>query len=67
LSKTPLEPSLLFESFYDFSTFSKIRATLSASYPLAKSIDLDLYYRLQNNLNESSIIYILGLGFSYDI
>ena len=67
LPKTPLEPSLLFESYYDFSTFSKIRATLSASYPLAKSIDLDLYYRLQNNLNESSIIYILGLGFSYDI
>jgi hypothetical protein len=67
IPKTPLEPSLLLESFYDFSTISKLRATLGVSYPLAKSTDLDIYYRLQNNFKQSSLIYILGLGISYDI
>lgn len=67
LRKTPLEPSFLLESFYDFSTFNKLRATIRASYPLAKSTDIDLYYRLQNNFKNSSLIYILGIGISQDI
>ena len=67
IRKTPLEPSFLLETFYDFSTVSKARATIALSYPLAKSADLDLYYRLQNNFKQSSKIYILGIGISYDI
>jgi|TARA_B110000908_G_scaffold23198_1_gene26408 hypothetical protein len=67
LPKTPLEPSFLLETFSDFSSFAKLRATLGASYPLAKSTDIDLYYRLQNNFDKASIVYILGVGISHDI
>ena len=67
LRKTPLEPSFLLESFYDFSTVTKLRATIGATYPLAKSTDIDLYYRLQNDFKNASLIYILGIGISQDI
>jgi hypothetical protein len=67
LPKTPLEPSFLLETFSDFSSVAKLRATIGASYPLAKSTDIDLYYRLQNNFDKASIVYILGLGISHDI
>lgn len=67
IRKTPLEPSFLLETFYDFSTVSKARATIGLSYPLAKSTELDLYYRLQNDFKQSSNVYILGLGISYEI
>jgi hypothetical protein len=67
IRKTPLAPSFLLESFYDFSHVAKLRATIGASYPLAKSTDIDLYYRLQNNLKKSSLIYILGIAISHKI
>jgi len=65
--KTPLLPFTTFEVFYRNQELNKWRYTLGASYPLSKSIDFSLYYRLQQEFNSNAPqLYILGIGLDYD-
>lgn len=65
--KTPLEPFSAFEIFYRNKALNKWRYTLGASYPLAKSLDLDAFYRIQQalNTNNPKQLYIVGIGIDY--
>lgn len=67
IRKTPLEPFCAFEFFYRNRALNKWRYTLGASYPLAKAIDLDAFYRIQQalNTNNPKQLYIVGVGIDY--
>lgn len=69
--KTPFQPSVAVESFCDLNALQidKMRYTLAASYPLSKQIEGAFYYRIQEeiNVNNPSILYILGLGVSVSL
>lgn len=65
-----LEPFFNVELFRKYETdedsyFSKLRWTLGASYPVTKKSDVQLFYRLDNELNQTYAkdTYILGLGY----
>ena len=46
-----------------------MRYTISFSYDLLKDLDLDVYYRFQQELNaaDPSTLYILGSSVSYKL
>ena len=69
IRKTPLEPYLAVEAFYNFEVVNKLRYTLGASYPINKKINFDLYYRIQDEVNEnkSNDLYILGASLKLEI
>ncbi|MCK5168295.1 MAG: DUF2490 domain-containing protein [Bacteroidales bacterium] len=47
------------------SYFNKMRWTLGIEYPITKKTDIELFYRIDNELNESYAkdTYIIGLGY----
>ena len=68
--KTPFEPFIQFEYFLNFQEeFEKLRYTLGFSYPIHKKVNANLFYRIQQELNESNPehLYILGSSFSYKL
>lgn len=67
IRKTPLEPFNALELFYRNGEFKKWRYTLGLSYPLAKPLDLDAFYRIQQalNTNNPKQLYIVGIGIDY--
>ena len=68
--KTPFEPFIQFEYFLNFKEeFEKLRYTLGFSYPLHKKVNTNIFYRIQQELNESNPenLYILGSSFSYKL
>lgn len=68
VKKTPLEPFVAAEGFYDFdNTLDKMRYTLGLSYPISKNMESTVYYRLQQELNVSNpaSLSILGLSLAY--
>lgn len=67
--KTPFKPFLAFEYFFDFDKFEKLRYTLGFSYPILKDIDLDIFYRIQDeiNANNPEDLYILGISLNYKL
>ena len=70
IRKTSLEPSIACEYFINFKgNFEKMRYTISFSYDLLKDLDLDVYYRVQQELNaaDPSTLYILGSSVSYKL
>ena len=65
-----LEPYFQAELFRKYEkdvdpVFNKVRWTLGASYPITKKSDIDLFYRIDNELNITypKNTYILGLGY----
>ena len=67
-----LEPYFQAELFRKYETgedpcFNKVRWTLGASYPITKKSDIQLFYRIDNELNQSypKNTYILGLGYKF--
>ncbi len=65
-----LDPYFQVELFRKYETgedasFSKLRWTLGSSYPVTKKSDIQLFYRIDNELNQSYAkdTYILGLGY----
>ena len=65
-----LDPYFQVELFRKYETgedakFSKLRWTLGTSYPITKNSDIQLFYRLDNELNTTYAkdTYILGLGY----
>ena len=70
IRKTSLEPSIACEYFINFKgNFEKMRYTISFSYDLLNDLDLDVYYRVQQELNaaDPSTLYILGSSVSYKL
>lgn len=68
IRKTPLEPYSSFEVFHRNEELNKWRYTFGISYPVSKDIDFSMYYRLQQGFNSNSPqLYILGVGFDYDL
>lgn len=68
--KTPFEPFIQFEYFLNFEEeFEKLRYTLGFSYPILNQVNANIFYRIQQDLNESNSkhIYILGSSFSYKL
>lgn len=67
-----LAPYFQAELFRKYETdeaayFNKMRWTLGASYPVSKRSDIELFYRVDNELNISypKNTYILGLGYKF--
>ena len=71
IRKTPLEPSFSAESFFDLNSLivDKNRFTLALSYQIAKKIEGNLFYRVQQetNVNEPTIQYVLGVRLSHNL
>ena len=71
IRKTPLEPSFSAELFFDLNRLivDKNRFTLALSYPIAKKIEGNLFYRVQQetNVNEPTIQYVLGVRLSHNL
>lgn len=67
-----LEPYFQAELFRKYETdvnpyFNKVRWTLGAGYPVTKKSDIQIFYRIDNELNLSypKNTYILGLGYKF--
>lgn len=67
IRKTPLSPYTAFEIYNNLNSFNRFRATLGANYPVFKDLSLDIYYRVQQDIDKSRTSYILGLGLNYDM
>ncbi len=70
IKKTKLHPESSVECFYKWNeSIEKIRYTLLISYPINKSIDFDLAYRIQKefNVNNSETLFIFGGKLSYKL
>jgi hypothetical protein len=69
LRKTSLEPFAAAEVFYSLNLISKLRYTLGASYPISKKLSLDLFYRIQDeiNIDKPTDLYILGTALKFKI
>jgi predicted porin len=72
IRKFKLDPYFQAELFRKYETdmnpyFNKVRWTLGASYPITKKSDIQLFYRIDNELNQSypKNTYILGLGYKF--
>ena len=74
IKKNKIDPSFTTEFFYkdlnfSLSNINKIRYTFSLSYPINKDLDLDIAYRLQQQLNvvNPETFYIFEGKLSYDL
>ena len=74
IRKNKIDPSFNTEFFYkdlnfSLSNINKIRYTFSLSYPINKDFDLDIAYRLQQQLNVANpeTFYIFEGKLSYDL
>ena len=74
IRKNKIDPSFTTEFFYkdlnfSLSNINKIRYTFSLSYPINKDLDLDIAYRLQQQLNvvNPETFYIFEGKLSYDL
>ena len=70
IRKTKLEPESSVECFYTWNeSIDKIRYTLLISYPITKSLDFDLAYRIQKefNVNNPETLFIFGGKLSYKL
>ena len=68
--KTPFEPYVQFEYFVNFDEkFEKLRYTLGFSHPIVKDLDLNLFYRIQKelNVNNPERLFILGSSLRYKL
>jgi len=69
IRKTKLDPLLSAEYFYsEQQKINKIRYTLGFSYPVLKDLDLDISYRIQQQVNVGNpeVLFILSGKLSYD-
>ena len=66
IRKTKLEPLFAIECFYNKSKINKLRYTISFSYPLYQDLDLNLSYRIQNQLYDLATIFIFDTKLSYN-
>ncbi len=67
-----LEPYFQAEIFRKYETgeesyFNKMRWKLGASYPVTRSSDIELFYIIDNELNQSypKNVYVVGLGYKF--
>lgn len=70
IRKTKLHPESSVEFFYKWNqSIEKIRYTLLINYPIIKSIDFDLAYRIQRefNVNNPETLFIFGGKLSYKL
>jgi len=70
IRKTKLEPESSVECFYTWNeSIDKIRYTLLISYPITKSLDFDLAYRIQQEfyVNNPETLFIFGGKLSYKL
>ncbi len=67
--KTPFEPFVALESFMDIFYLQKIRYTLGFSHSFLDEIDIDIFYRLQQevNTNKPESLYIVGVSLGYKL
>ena len=69
IRKNKAEPLLAAEYFYsETKQINKLRYTLGFSYPISKDLDLDMFYRIQQQLNVENpeTLFILSGKLSYD-
>ncbi|MCK4663352.1 MAG: DUF2490 domain-containing protein [Bacteroidales bacterium] len=74
IKKNPISPYCSFEAYYQLNNpegneFDKIRYTCGIDYKFNKRNSLDIYYRLQKQININNPVnsYILGLKYCYSI
>ena len=70
IRKTKLEPESSVECFYTWNeSIDKIRYTLLINYPITKSLDFDLAYRIQQEfyVNNPETLFIFGGKLSYKL
>jgi len=70
IRKTKLTPKVASEYFLKFDDgITKIRSTISLSYPIYKNLDFDLAYRIQQEfyVNNPETLFIFEGKFSYNL
>lgn len=69
IRKTKLTPSIASEYFLSNSSIDKLRSTIALSYPLAKKLDIDLAYRVQQEfyVNNPQTLFILEGKLAYTL
>ena len=71
VKKTPFEPFSQFEYFIPLEEkeIKKLRFSLGFSYPIYKNLEMNLYYRIQRQINtkDPNNLYILGTSLIYQL
>ena len=70
IRKTKLTPSIATEYFLNLEDgINKLRSTIALGYPLAKKLDFELAYRIQNEfyVNNPETLFIFEGKLAYDL